>query len=229
MLQTRNYTNVRRIFWNIRRHGSSCTPIFRPNRYLASFVAKYSRLRICRAVVFWSIRGTSCCQLPRSFRRWRWRCATVAWTMFWTSCRIVGAVECGFSWDAVFGRQLGILASLKVICGELLMAMRWHQSVPSIALLSHATASFGFFWILAKTRSSRGVETGGRPERWRSWIDFVSSKRLTKRWTHETDLLSSSAILGIEWPCSCRMIARIRSIFEIFARGAIVAIRFVYY
>jgi hypothetical protein len=66
--------------------------------------------------------------------------------MFWTSCRIVGAVECGFSWDAVFGRQLCILASLKVICGELLMATRWHQSVPSIALLSHATALFCFFF-----------------------------------------------------------------------------------
>ncbi len=65
--------------------------LFQPNRYLASFVAKYSRLRISRAVVFWSIRGTSCCQLPRSFRRWRWHCATFAWTMFWTSCRIVGA------------------------------------------------------------------------------------------------------------------------------------------
>ncbi len=45
-----------------------------------------------------------------------------------------------------------------------------------------------FFWILVKTRSSRGLETSGRPERWRSWIELVSSKRLTKRWTHETDI-----------------------------------------
>jgi hypothetical protein len=45
---------------------------------------------------------------------------------------------------------------------------------------------------------------------------YVQNKmfRDSQRWTHETDLLSSSAL------------ARIRSIFEIFARGAIVAIRF---